>query len=650
MRKTLLALSLAWGTLTPAAGAVKVTAPGVTVRCNRPSIEGTAPTWLVDGSTATADLKATLVGTTWTVTWPQPATVVQVRVHHRARAKGWAVPVQATLRFDNGRALPLRFPERDGWTEMRVPQYLAREITLRVEVVAESRTAKGGLDELEVYARGPLPLLGEPASRRTVWLNVSRLEPQPTNPLGVGFMLNYFERGLVDGLTKPEVREEFLRLCRDFGVTSLRFPGGSLAYVYPPWKREGLEALRHAGLAALAYNLWFPDTYDWCSALDYFRFCRDADLTVWYQLNPGYWIDPTANVVHQIRSFDGRKRVPTDGDYLSAAVAEAVALARWCRNHELRVVWEVGNEDYEYYAPETYAAIAAAFIRALRGVTPQARFALCGDGPSWSDREWQTRMLRALRKEGITHFDFASVHLYLTGVGEWRGRTWYPLRWDSPERIYRSTKRAWSLIKGLYAGRYRQQLDAAGFRDTQFAFTEFNVLGFSKPAFIEHCAGRALGEAMIYPDLMEFSGALFLHDLVRSGPGTGNFFQRLDYYPTHPPGERYRWQVETAVLRLLFPHVRGALFYDRLGVAASWHPGGLYVTALNPTEETQALRLVIRGLKLAPRPVRVDRVRTESLASFGYDYYVETDTVTPEDNEITLLLPPYSASGVWLQE
>jgi len=48
--------------------------------------------------------------------------------------------------------------------------------------------------------------------------------------------------------------------------------------------------------------------------------------------------------------------------------------------------------------------------------------------------------------------------------------------------------------------------------------------------------------------------------------------------------------------------------------------------------------------------VRVDRVRTESLASFGYDYYVETDTVTPEDNEITLLLPPYSASGVWLQE
>jgi hypothetical protein len=152
--------------------------------------------------------------------------------------------------------------------------------------------------------------------------------------------------------------------------------------------------------------------------------------------------------------------------------------------------------------------------------------------------------------------------------------------------------------------------------------------------------GRALGEAMIYPDLIRSCSAIFFHDLVRNGPGFGNYFQRLDYYPDHKPGCRYHWQADGEALRLVQPHHVGAICLNRAGIAVSRNAKGLYVSLCNGTEETRRVRMRLAGVRPANK-VRLESMRAASLDCWGYDYVTgQAEGRAEGGNSLAVQVPP----------
>ena len=111
---------------------------------------------------------------------------------------------------------------------------------------------------------------------------------------------------------------------REFGAGSIRYPGGSWTYGYPPYA-EAVPVFVKAGMDTYAYGLRDLSRFGWASAEDYFRFCRDAGMTAWYELNPGFWYDrknrevrKTICMDHTKDAFSGdetglRRRSRTDG-------------------------------------------------------------------------------------------------------------------------------------------------------------------------------------------------------------------------------------------------------------------------------------------------------------------------------------------------
>lgn len=499
-----------------------------------------------------------------------------------------------------------------------------------------------------------LPAAHAQSPTSVVGVTLPQQSPAPSAPLGHGYNTAFFERGLADALNDPARARQLATVLRSLHVTALRFPGGSFTYWYPH-RREGLAAFRAAGFAEESYNLWWPDKYDWGSEEAFFELCHDAGITAWYEINPAYLYDPERDVIGQFAALPRmgatRQTVMDPDRYLPMALSRLRGLARWCLERGVSVVWEVGNEDYCYFEPEGYARIAAAFIGAIREADPAARFALCGDSESWSTRDWQTRMVHALRQEGVEAFDFSSVHCYLTGVGEVDSAgVYHPPVHDTGADTFRSTVRAWQQIRNMYLTDFRAILDQAGYGGTRFALTEFSpVHGAHLPPALaarrEHCMGRALGEAVIHPFAAADSGAWFSHDLVRGGPGTGDFFRRLDYDPKGP--EPYPLPLEARIMGLVARHGEGQILHkDWSGVCVSAHAWGLFATVVNETGAERSVTLALPEGTVFTRST-LECVIAASLDSVDYEFDLHRwPGPQPVAGQVTLRVPPYSFLGL----
>lgn len=474
----------------------------------------------------------------------------------------------------------------------------------------------------------------------------------PASGLGHGYNAAFFERGVADALNEAATGAALAGALADLGVTGLRWPGGSFAYWYPP-VREGLEAFRAAGFAEASYNLWRIDHYGWSSEASFLRFCGRNRLTAWYQLNPGYGYDAAANRVYQVAPLHRAKPMPgvapADGTGLQRSLAHVRDLVGEARAQGADVVWEIGNEDYVAFDAADYAAVAAEFIHAIRRVDPQARVCVCGDSESWSERGWQTAVLQGLRVRGVDRLDVVSVHCYLLGVGEWRDGVWHRLERDTGRGLYEATVKAWPLIRGMYAD-YRRILREQGFAETGLAFTEFSVIGPDPKGWnraLEHSLGRALGEAAIFPNLAGFAAGLFFHDLVRSGPGEGNWFQRLDYHPEAPPESRYRLQIDAQALRLVAPHARGQVLYDDgAGTCVSCTDTALTVTLANPDPVARDLTLTLTQGACDWLHGRREVLTADSLDACDYAYRLSREAIAlPAGPTVTLTAPPFGLAA-----
>lgn len=481
-----------------------------------------------------------------------------------------------------------------------------------------------------------------------ITLTVPEGIPTAANPLGAGYMLNWFERGITDALNHPDVGRQLSAVLHQLHATGLRFPGGAFTYFYPD-RKAGLAAFKQAGFAPECYNLWHPETWGWASEQAFFEFCARTRITAWYEINPAYLYDARNNVIGQFADLPRRKakrKTVLDPDtYLPLALEKARQRVRLAAKCGADVVWEIGNEDYIYFEPEGYAHIAAAFIRSLRREDPHARVAVCGDSENWSTNDWQKRMLAALADEGIIHLDFASVHLYLAGVGEWHDdHTWHPLPKDTAEHLYSSTVRAYQLIRGMY-GSYRRILAAASYPDTRLALTETNpVTPNTLPASMrpyEHCLARALGEATNYPFMLSDFAAIFFHDLCRNGPDAGDFFRRIQYDPNAV--QRYTLPLEAQIMGRVCRHARGKILYrDWRGICISKHRSGLYATAVNPDKAERVI-----NLRLTPAATfatgTLEAIVCPSLQAVDAQFTIHREKLPAMQNgKLVLHVPPFS--------
>jgi hypothetical protein len=547
-----------------------------------------------------------------------------------------------TVRCEDLMSLRLAYHAGHERCRLRLPWSTARVI----RVVWDEPGATW--EEAELLGRTPVPSRWAPDE---VWRDAVTValgdSTAPSCDVPVGAMCSWFELGITDGITKPGTREELIARVREFPLRALRFPGGTSTYGYPPC-REAIPAYVNAQMGNYAYGLWWMDRYGYASPEDYFRFCRDAGIIAWYEINPGFWYDRARDAVVKTVAMDNTGDTYA-GDTTAQAVAQAVELAKSAKQIGGEIVWEIGNEDYSYYTPATYAKLCAAFMNGIRAVDPEARFAVCGDGESWSDLSFSEAFVKALRAQGITRLDYSSQHLYMVGVWQPDGAGgWKPMEWGTPLGVCGSMARGWPLIRDLFL-RGPKRFHEAGIQPAKLAVTEFNVAagGITDKPELEHCVGRALGEAEALCGLQQDGANPFFHDLVRSGPDEC-WFARLDYYPKNPAGRRYFWFPEAAAASVVALHGAGRIVHNADGVCVSRHPGFAYITVVNRSSRWRVVSVTLQGVTLdVAKSIEQRTFRAAAPECAFYDYWTDTARLDPpRGSRLRIEAGPWSVVGV----
>ncbi|MFI4913125.1 MAG: hypothetical protein ACIAQZ_15810 [Sedimentisphaeraceae bacterium JB056] len=467
------------------------------------------------------------------------------------------------------------------------------------------------------------PTTGVESSSVTVTVE-SDSTASSTIPFGV--MCNWFSRGVVEGITDSDTKTELISKFGELGVSAWRYPGGTMTYGYPP-TQQAIQVYKDAGMGQYAYGLNKEPLY-WSSPEDFFAFCKDAGITAWYEINPGFWYDSVNKQVLKTVPMDGRGDIMA-ADNLDAAVADAVAMAQYADSLGVDVVWEIGNEDYVYYTAETYANLCQAFINGIRAVLPDAKFAACGDGYSWSDHSFADAFKEAMSAKTITGIlDYSSEHLYLSGVGYTDSTGWHEFDWYTPSGHGDAAVAAWPIIRPQYFNSMSDWADV-GYTDTKLAMTEFNTRGIKDiVAETEHSVGRALGEAVTVVNMLnEGTSCIFTHDLVRSSPDA-TFYARLDYYPENSAGRKYFMYPEARTVGLTSLHGKGNILYNSGGITVSRHSDFVYLTVVNRDDVYKATTFYLSGISFqegVSADVSEFRAAAEECCFFDY-YYQESQT------------------------
>lgn len=522
----------------------------------------------------------------------------------------------------------------------------------------------GSFDLIALSAYSDLDLVRRDIRLKSVDVELLARSKSPvaTNPNANGYQIAYFERGFADGMNDPERRSEFVERLRELNPSSLRFPGGTWAYWYSSLSAKSVQAFAKLDRAPYFTH---GTNYGW-SDDDYFLgICKELDVTAIYQLNIGTWYDPKTNRAYRLLPFDRRMRdgltaervmqsaeasgavdvIPEMKDvepaFMKDALANAVALARKAKTMGVDVIWEFGNEDYVNFRPETYVRQARAFYDAIRSVDPDAQFAFCADGDSWSDRTWDKAVYAELVKAGMTDMAEASTHMYLTGGGG-GPRT-------NGIEVYRATLSAWDTLRHMHVG-MRKRLDAAGLTDANISLTEFNTVHLVKGytgTGLEHSMGRALGEAAIWPDFIRRFNHIVFHDLIRNGYGSGTWFSRMDYMPTNPEGQRYRLPLDGKVMAVMHAHATNQILYADETLVVSQGVNGLLVSIGNVEPDSVSYNIDLRGRTVSVRGEAAWQCMTVAdLGSPAYSAF--TLPLEMDGDTLSFTAPAFSFSHIYL--
>ena len=577
-----------------------------------------------------------------------PADIPSTRVE-RLGALGvdWNKPVKLTIT----QTAPGRFQCSVNGRPVGAPfavDALCRLTELRVGGEAREQ----GLQVQEVTAwRNPAALNPAPSVREyTAAAKPRNTAFQATNPYGNAENIDYPFRGFSDAMADPEQFEELAATLRELNLKLLRFPGGCAAYCYSIHP----ESMMTFASYYYACNVEKLKTR-WVDARQYFKLCKAVGADALYQLNLGYWYDPKDKTAYGIGPIDGpqflagadgqvkpaKEHFPYRPEKLADAVAEAKVIAGWAKEAGVKVIWELGNEDYTKYSPTTYVRLCKAFQAGVREVDPQAQFVVCGDGVTWSDWRWPFALFAEAKKNGLD-LAYTAQHVYLFGgVG-------FPF--TDGQATYDGLLQAWRNIRFLHH-RVREKLDAAGYPQVKLAITEGGIAaaGPLVNAPHEHGMGRSLGEAAIYPARIRQYAMLVHHDLVRNDDPikAGTWFCRIFYWPENPKGKRYELPLDALVMKETGRHgLREIVFDSGDGTTVSQWTDGLLVTSGNPYPVERRVRITLDGFTPAQTRLTAAGWRSPDLTVMEHAPISVPVTVTPAANgrpaQAEFTLPPYS--------
>ncbi len=567
---------------------------------------------------------------------PHPGeAIIALSFHVQTQNKG-----KVTVRCDDVMPRSLALEAGTRWYSLRLPNSVAGKISVTWEAAGAS------WNETRVLTRMPVTSRPENATPEVVRgaVTVPSEAGRPACDIAPGFMCNWFDRGLTDGMTRAGTRDELIARLKEFGAGSIRYPGGSWTYGYPPYE-EAVPVFVKAGMDTYSYGLRELNRFGWASAEQYFRFCRDAGLTAWYEINPGFWYDRKTRQVRKTLAMDKAKD-PFKGDEIAAAMAETVELAKLAKGIGVPVIWEIGNEDYCYFTAPTYARLVGAFVEGLRRFDPKVRVAVCGDSYSWSDWSFADALVSELGRVGVKRIDYSSQHLYLEGIWEPVGNTYRARRWSTPQELSDSTASCWWNIRPLFVAR-PERFRSSGLGETRMAMTEFNVVCNAPAGDIEHSVGRALGEAEAVCGILQDVAALFFHDLVRTHPDE-TFYARLDYYPDNPAGRKYHWFPEGAAAGIVIPHAGGRILWREGGLCISYSSKGLYATCVNRSGVWRRVQVDMRGRSIdATQPAECRQFRAAAAECSYFDYHLNRSQIAPSPRmPMEFDSPPFSVVGI----
>lgn len=490
---------------------------------------------------------------------------------------------------------------------------------------------------------------------------------KPANPNANGYQVAYFERGYSDGMNDPGVRTEFIRSLKELNASSLRFPGGTWAYWYNSTSPKSVAAFAKLKQTKIPYWVTNFSEFRWSDDDYFFGICKELGITAIYQINIATWYDAKTDRAVKLAPFDRQVKddapaeriaqgknqtsevsdvaVPemqdVDPSYMKDSVANAAALARKAKALGVNVIWEFGNEDYVKFKPASYIRQSKAFYEAIKRVDPQAKFAFCADGDSWSDHTWDNEVYAQLVKNGMADIAEASTHMYLTGGGGGPR--------DTGANFYKATLSAWNELKSMHQGMKKRLVDA-GLKQTSISLTEYNVAHIV-PNYtglpLEQSMGRALAEAAIWPELITRFNYINFHDFIRNGRGHGTWFAQLYYMPDNPQGFRYVLPLPAKVMAVMHRHADNQILHSANNLVVSQNQQELLISIGNVESFPTTHILTLKGNRnISTKNTLWHSVAVPDLSN--PDYTAFELPVTLKGNQITVNIPAFSFNHITL--
>ncbi|MFC0624157.1 arabinosylfuranosidase ArfA [Kribbella deserti] len=229
----------------------------------------------------------------------------------------------------------------------------------------------------------------------------------PVNRRTFGSFVEHMGRCVYTGIYEPEhatadedgFRKDVLELCRELGVSVVRYPGGNFVSGYR-WE-DGVgpreQRPRRLDLA------WHSVETNQFGLSEFDRWCTKAGVEPMMAINLGTRGVQEALDLQEYANHPGGTAL--SDLRVEHGVSEPYGIKLWCLGNELDGPWQVGHK-----TATEYGRLAAETARAMRMVEPDLELVACGSSsrsmPTFGT--WEREVLR----ECYDLVDYISAHAY----------------------------------------------------------------------------------------------------------------------------------------------------------------------------------------------------------------------------------------------
>jgi alpha-N-arabinofuranosidase len=233
------------------------------------------------------------------------------------------------------------------------------------------------------------------------------------DPRLFGSFVEHVGRGVYGGIYDPTdlsaddrgFRTDVLKLTRELGVTTVRYPGGNFVSAYD-W-RDGIGPRdRRPARLDPAWHSIEPNAF---GVDEFLAWCRSAAVEPMMAVNLGS--GDLRSALHLLEYLNHPGGTTLSDARRGNGAEEPYGVRMWCLGNEMDGPWQIGRKD-----ADEYGRLAAATGAAMRAVDPDLELVVCGSSnnrmPTFGS--WERDVL--LRTIDVA--DYISCHQYFRNDGD----------------------------------------------------------------------------------------------------------------------------------------------------------------------------------------------------------------------------------------